>query len=166
MAIRFRCGCGALFEVAEENAGKQGRCKRCGSDMIIPAVSHETPDAADRWPSPPPRSSASGAQTTPAERHPHRRARFCPFCGVESGEEAEVCPSCFRRIKKKKIQNQGAVILTPIEWVLVTLFAPLGFLGGFVNLVMGNRKGLHMIGISTLSMLMMWVMLQVMNWLA
>lgn len=40
MSIIFFCShCGARFEVAEQAAGKAGRCKRCGERITVPAAS-------------------------------------------------------------------------------------------------------------------------------
>lgn len=39
MSIVFFCShCGARFEVAEQAAGKSGRCKRCGERIAVPAA--------------------------------------------------------------------------------------------------------------------------------
>ena len=36
MAITFRCSCGKGISVADEHAGKQGRCPQCGKVITIP----------------------------------------------------------------------------------------------------------------------------------
>src|SRR5581483_4049947 len=34
--IRFRCGCGAVFQAAREHATQPARCTRCGDVLFIP----------------------------------------------------------------------------------------------------------------------------------
>lgn len=166
MTIRFSCTCGALFEVSGENAGRSGRCTRCGAEMVIPHVSDEQIPVVTRD-TVPSKSLQSGAtavlQETISADFRQSAPRFCPFCGNEAGEGADMCPTCFRQIRPRSEKSFPGASLTPAEWVLVTIFAPVGFLGGFVSLILGNRKGLHMIGLSTLSMLMMWLMLAILR---
>lgn len=47
--IRFNCSCGREFKVADEQAGKKGKCPACGSVNLIPAQ-----PPADPPPPPPP----------------------------------------------------------------------------------------------------------------
>jgi hypothetical protein len=167
MAIRFKCTCGALFEVSEENAGRTGRCTRCGAEMIIPRASEDRNPEATQDSGQSIRSetgaAACGPQITPVDSQ-QSTPRFCPFCGKEMGEGAAICPACFRHIGPGTEKSRPDASLTLGDWILVTVFAPLGFLGGFVSLILGNRKGLHMIGLSTLSMLLMWIMLAMMSY--
>ena len=58
--IRFTCDqCGAAFEVADEMAGKQGKCTQCGAVLSIPAA--EIPPAPTPSPAPLPRPGSRQA---------------------------------------------------------------------------------------------------------
>ena len=167
MTIRFSCTCGALFEVSKENAGRSGRCARCGTEMLIPHVSEDQIPSAmqDTAPSARPQSSAiAGPEETPSVDLQQSVPRFCPFCGQDAGESTDICPTCFRQIRPRTEKRLPGASLTAPDWILVTIFAPLGFFWGFVSLILGNRKGLHMIGLSTLSMLIMWIMLAMLRY--
>lgn len=167
MTIRFSCTCGALFEVSGENAGRSGRCTRCGAEMLIPHVSDDQIPGATQNTAPPARPQSgpvASREQTPSVDFRQSAPRFCPFCGKEAGESADICPTCFRQIRPRTEKSSPGILLTPADWILVTVFAPLGFMWGFVSLILGNRKGLHMIGLSTLTMLMIWIILAMMRY--
>lgn len=46
MPIAVRCTCGRSFKVADEFAGKRGKCPGCGSKLVIPAAASQPPAAA------------------------------------------------------------------------------------------------------------------------
>lgn len=166
MTIRFSCTCGAVFEVSEENAGRRGKCARCGSEMTIPHVSEQTTSPglfAHAH-----EGHGNLPRELPDEAPPFSNplTRYCPFCGREVSVDDETCPHCLRQVATGGWQRFPAPKLTIADWILVTFLAPLGFLGGFVSLIVGNRKGLYMIGVSTLSMLLMWFVVTVTTRLA
>lgn len=98
--IRFACpGCSATFTVADEKAGKTGKCPKCQSQFVIPEAPAAAPapsSVASRPvpppppPPPPPVDDNSGTvEVTP-----------CPKCGSrlsvmqgDLGSDIE-CPSC------------------------------------------------------------------------
>ena len=41
MAIRFGCGCGRRFDVADDLAGRRTKCPGCGAGLTVPAPSAE-----------------------------------------------------------------------------------------------------------------------------
>jgi hypothetical protein len=46
MKIRFNCdNCGAIYHTDSANAGKRGKCKKCGSIIICPGINHINDDA-------------------------------------------------------------------------------------------------------------------------
>jgi DNA-directed RNA polymerase subunit RPC12/RpoP len=46
MSIVFFCqSCGSRFDVGPREAGKQGRCKKCGQRMIVPKIDEAAPKA-------------------------------------------------------------------------------------------------------------------------
>jgi len=98
--IRFACpGCSATFTVADEKAGKTGKCPKCQSQFVIP----EAPAAA----SPPPSSVASRSVSPPPPPPPPPddnsntvEVTPCPKCGsrlsvlpADVGLDIE-CPNC------------------------------------------------------------------------
>ena len=45
--MRSQCpGCGTLYKITQEHLGRQTRCKRCGHNFVIKAVTSETPQPA------------------------------------------------------------------------------------------------------------------------
>lgn len=89
MAIKVRCpGCGKMYEVRDELAGKKGRCTDCGSIMPIPRPAAPEPTGIDAFdldglgeleraaPAVPPPMPARAVATAPApaERRASRRA--------------------------------------------------------------------------------------------
>ena len=86
--IRFSCpGCEATFNVADDKAGKSGKCPKCSSQFTIP----DAPDGPAPAPPPLPAPVADGGAVEIAP---------CPKCGarlsVEAGDvglDVE-CPTC------------------------------------------------------------------------
>ena len=168
MTIRFSCQCGATFEVPDDKAGLLGRCRNCGKKMMIPPASEHVPgDALDAptaeassAPVPEPRSYADDAELAVTQT-----GRYCPYCGHAVVDQALFCPRCLKDLPDPSAVPVNLDTLNTVDWILVTVFAPVGFLGGFVSLVMGNRKGLTMIGISTLSVVLIWLFFVLLGWL-
>ncbi len=166
MTIRFSCHCGAQFEVSDDKAGLVGRCRNCGEEMTIPQMSpgfvRDTPDSDESL------SEGAHSQPTVSENDEPltetNHTRYCPFCGHQMQEDSAFCPSCRGILRTPEFDVPRLEPLTPIDWALVTFFAPVGFVLGFVSLVTGNRKGLSMIGISTASMFLFWLVSVVLGW--
>lgn len=100
--IRFACpGCSATFTVADEKAGKTGKCPKCQSQFVIPAAPDAGADAPPPLPDspkPPPLPDVP----PPAPRNPNDPIEIqpCPKCGsrlsvlpTDVGLDIE-CPSC------------------------------------------------------------------------
>lgn len=156
MTIRFSCDCGASFQVPKEQAGRLGRCGKCGKEIQIP-------DASEPPPTPPPAAPKPKVeQTAPPAREP---GRFCPFCGRPVRRNAGVCPSCLKSLNSKPSAPAEQQRLSTVDWVLSTVAAPLGCIGGFILLVMGNRKGLNMLGISTVGVFVWWCVALLAGWI-
>jgi DNA-directed RNA polymerase subunit M/transcription elongation factor TFIIS len=104
--IKFACpGCSATFTVADEKAGKSGKCPKCQSEFVIPAAEGAPPVADIPPPLPPvqppplpggdpPRTGSPPDPNQPVEIQP------CPKCGsrlsvlpADVGVEIQ-CPSC------------------------------------------------------------------------
>jgi hypothetical protein len=160
MTIRFSCTCGSTFEVSEDYVGRIGRCRRCGIEMTIPLSSDSgTAGRVSSVSEPSIQASASTSQRTDERLHlsqPASASRFCPFCGKETLANPVLCPHCFKTISRRDTGRSRGLGLSPADWILVTILAPLGLLGGFVNLILGNRKGLAMMGIATASIVIIW----------
>lgn len=154
--IRFSCECGAAFEVSRDQAGRLGRCGRCGKEMLIPEASEPQPTPLPLTPTPHVEQPPSSVR---------KQSRFCPFCGQSVRANARVCPSCFKKLSPEKGAPKDQPRLTVLDWVLSTVFAPLGCIGGFVLLVMGTRKGLDMMGISTVSIFAWWCIAVLVGWI-
>jgi len=167
MTIRFSCHCGAQFEVSDDKAGLVGRCRNCGEEMTIPRTSSPVDDdIADTE-----ERLAETVESRPVVSMPDEplmetsHIQYCPFCGHQIQEYAAFCPSCRKILRSPASVIQHHDPLTPIDWTLATVLAPLGFVLGFVSLTTGNRKGLNMIGISTASMFVFWLISVVMGWI-
>lgn len=99
--IRFACpGCSATFTVANEKAGKTGKCPKCQSQFVIPAAPDDA--SADAPPPLPPAAPQAPPAEAPAARGPNDPVEIqpCPKCGSrlsvmpsDVGLDIE-CPSC------------------------------------------------------------------------
>ncbi len=110
--IRFACpGCAATYTVADEKAGKTGKCPKCESQFVIPAA--PTPSDADVFtppaPPPPPVGVLQGADAprSPVAAEPVEIVP-CPGCGSrltvlpeDLGLDVE-CPTCARVYTAKR----------------------------------------------------------------
>jgi len=75
MAIRFKCDCGKALKVADELAGKQGKCPGCGNTITVPRLAavevvpeSEVSPPIDRRPPPlPQRPAGSGSPFDPLQ---------------------------------------------------------------------------------------------------
>lgn len=97
--IRFACpGCSATFTVADEKAGKTGKCPKCQSQFVIPEAPATVPPpssvASRPVPPPPPPPPPADDNSGTVEVAP------CPKCGSrlsvmlgDLGSDIE-CPSC------------------------------------------------------------------------
>lgn len=157
MTIRFSCPCGALFEVEDQMAGRAGRCRNCGLEIVIPQRSEPTIQAR---PEPAFQPDEHEKQHTP-----QTRALFCPFCGKPTTPDAMICANCLKALRPDRPSLEERARLTLADWVVATALAPLGLVAGFISLVMGHRKGLDVMGVSTVSLFFWWLVLVVMGWL-
>jgi TM2 domain-containing membrane protein YozV len=98
--IRFACpGCSATFTVADEKAGKTGKCPKCQSQFVIPAA--EASAGADAPPPlPPPSAPAPSPPPPPADPNEPVEIQPCPKCSTrlsvlptDVGLDIQ-CPSC------------------------------------------------------------------------
>jgi predicted nucleic acid-binding Zn ribbon protein len=167
MTIRFSCQCGAQFEVSDDKAGLLGRCRNCGEEITIPdtpqPVDDDTTDSDESLPE----QAASGPMVS-ADDEPLTETspiQYCPFCGHQIEEYSAFCPNCRKILRHPTSNSQQHDPFTPIDWTLATVLAPVGLVLGFVSLATGNRKGLNMIGISTASMFVFWLISVVMGWI-
>ncbi len=159
MTISFSCDCGAVFEVSEDMAGFQGRCRKCGREMTIP---HRSVDAVPQPPDEPlplPEEKEAPRPVSPSE------ARFCPFCGKPTPTAATMCPSCFKPLRPRPPRLIDGSQLTLSDWILVTVFAPVGVLGGLLHLILGRKKGLNMIALATACMVIWWFAFAIIGWI-
>jgi DNA-directed RNA polymerase, subunit M/Transcription elongation factor TFIIS len=86
--MRSQCpGCGALYKITPEYLGRQTRCKKCGHNFVIEAVSNETLPPEVLPPSDP-QPSSHDSQATPPEQEavaPEIKMAAqsqCPGCGA------------------------------------------------------------------------------------
>jgi len=80
-------GCGNEFNVADSQAGKQGRCLRCGAVVFAP-VAWSTPTDSG----PPVAGAPNG---------------FCSTCGARRVEGATFCPGCGARVGDSPFSTLG-----------------------------------------------------------
>jgi hypothetical protein len=66
MSIRFRCPCGAVFQVADDAAGKKAKCSRCGQYIRVPAPPAAAGQAAKPAAAPAPAPAPPRAARPPA----------------------------------------------------------------------------------------------------
>lgn len=98
--IRFACpGCSATFTVADEKAGKTGKCPKCQSQFVIPAAEAAPAEPPPLPPAAPPKPPLPDA---PAPRGPNDPVEIqpCPKCNSrlsvlpsDVGLDIE-CPTC------------------------------------------------------------------------
>ncbi len=84
MALRVKCsapGCGAVFEVSDDQAGETVLCPECGAGMEVP--SGEEDHFGDI-------KAAAGQEGKVL--HPARQQ--CPSCGATLGVRVAICPQC------------------------------------------------------------------------
>jgi uncharacterized membrane protein YidH (DUF202 family)/DNA-directed RNA polymerase subunit RPC12/RpoP len=103
--IRFACpGCSATFTVADEKAGKTGKCPKCQSQFVIPAAeasaSADAPPPLPPPPAPAPSSRAPSPPPPPADPNEPVEIQPCPKCSTrlsvlptDVGLDIQ-CPSC------------------------------------------------------------------------
>ena len=63
---------------------------------------------------------------------------YCPKCGKETFEDAEICPNCGRRIKGTDVEN-----CTDVKFSRVFLRFLLTFILGFIGSFIINHSGLR-----------------------
>lgn len=89
MTIRFKCECGKQYEVKDELAGKQAKCKSCGAKVLVPQPSAPepltTPDD-DFWRDLPAADPAAPREypVSPIQapkKEPGGDRKKCPQCG-------------------------------------------------------------------------------------
>ncbi|MFH1114386.1 MAG: hypothetical protein V1792_10735 [Pseudomonadota bacterium] len=167
MTIRFSCHCGALFEVPDDQAGLVGRCRNCGQEMTIPHASSPGGDSTEELDKPSSDLADSSPFVPEEDRHVTETGhiRYCPFCGNPVDQHSDFCTGCRKVLGSQPDRDGYLDPFTPIDWTLTTIFAPVGFVLGFVSLASGRRKGLHMMGVSTASIFMLWLLSAVMSWL-
>lgn len=101
--IQFACpGCSHVFSVADEKAGKTGKCPKCSAQFVIPEL--ETPQAGS---SPPPIPQSSDPATVEINPCPSCQAKLTVAVS-DLGLDVE-CPYCKAVYKAKKA---GAVATT------------------------------------------------------
>jgi len=159
MAIRFSCNCGATFEVPDEQAGQRGRCLGCGEELTIPCPAKPCEDVGGEVENVAPLSEEPDHSTETVH------GMYCPFCGAFAGKDAVKCPSCARFLEIPVQDPNERPPLTTGDWILVTALAPPGIVAGFVQLVMGSKKGLDLIGIAVAAILIWWFIFLVMGWI-
>lgn len=159
MAIRFSCDCGATFEVSDEQAGLRGRCLGCGQELTIPHA--DTPSEEIRQEA----EQVAEVPEQPEHKSDTIHGLYCPFCGAFAGKGAVKCPRCSRFLDMPKPVPDERSPLSTSDWILATAFAPLGVVAGFLQLVLGQKKGLDVIGVSVAAILIWWFVFLFMGWI-
>ena len=148
MPITFKCsGCGKVYRIAESMAGRKGKCKVCGTSMVIPH--------SDQQSSPPVVPVVQPAQSQPQIEAPvSALPEVMPHCEVESAsepmEESEDGPLTEKpsspvstlpqpNTRKKQLIAAGAcggvalVVILAVIILLVTITRP-----SFANKIVGK----------------------------
>lgn len=81
MSIVLQCTCGAQLRAKDSDAGRKGRCKKCGVTFVVP----DSRNADDL--------SLGVAETTPASAAPPKFTA-CSECGEQMVEGTVVCIKC------------------------------------------------------------------------
>ena len=158
MAINVQCPtCGTRLKVADESAGKTGKCPECANPVQIPEAIYDAEDVAEE---------IAGAQSLnrpqipspsggPAGSPPERR-RPCPACGESVIATAAKCRFCgeilddsirstsvvqSRRVSPKEIKKFRQSMHT-----LGGLWIFIGTTGMLTALALANQPGMEDVG--------------------
>ncbi len=88
MAINFRCPCGKVLSVGEENAGRKGACPGCGAILVIPASSPSLEEVRAAAPAADPAAAAAPAPAPPSIFEPDAEEEAFDVNAALAEEEA------------------------------------------------------------------------------
>ncbi len=131
MAIRFQCKCGKQYRVANDLAGKKGRCKSCGKAIQIPAA---TAIPVRKEPDIPPSQTARTEEAANWSRQSNEDVLFLPI-----GTSRRFLSSDYYALAA----TNGKLVLLELgksrDWAL-----GLGISGFFIGKLIARRRALRM----------------------
>jgi predicted RNA-binding Zn-ribbon protein involved in translation (DUF1610 family) len=158
--IHLNCpGCGVKLKAADEAAGQQMACPKCGTTLTVSepvfdaeAISDPIATPGDVYGLDEPAPTAGGPAPAGDDRRP------CPVCGemiVATAAKCRYCGEIFdptlRRaesLKQGRSQSPADQDLSTGDWVVAILCSFIGCIAGIVWMIQGKPKGAKMFGIS------------------
>jgi uncharacterized RDD family membrane protein YckC len=162
MSIEFRCGgCSNLLRVADENAGKQARCPKCGQISLVPDAS-SAPSAAA--PSPFADASDKAAETSFAKKQADDGNPYQPpgDVGIDI-REGSPYGRAYRNLglASRWTRLAGAILDTFIHLIG---FAPFAIAGGFIGHLIEPNDEDAMFGMGMILGMVGALIVQIINW--
>ncbi|MBI2920407.1 MAG: hypothetical protein HYY18_04920 [Planctomycetes bacterium] len=93
--IRFTCTCGKLMTAPDSEAGKRGRCPKCGAAVAVPRPARAEPELELLEVGGPAASRPRAAAPLPSDPPQVRGAQvMCPACGTSYPGDVLLCIPC------------------------------------------------------------------------
>jgi hypothetical protein len=127
MSVDFYCRCGKRLVAGDELAGKEARCSRCQTIVVVPAI-ERVADTTDllrdlQAGAQPAVGVASAPPSVPPPVPPVQASRQCPHCKARSAPAAVLCVSCgydFRTGQRVATAATPSAASAPVSAVATT----------------------------------------------
>ena len=108
MVIKFTCpSCGKRLKVAEEMAGKRGRCPYCQNTLTVPLLALP-PEAEEKI-----EIEETEAEVKPVKEEIPEGLHRCPGCGILVEKSAQSCPRCGTDLLTGQKPTEAATLARP-----------------------------------------------------
>lgn len=154
MAISVTCACGRTFDVPDEFAGRQGKC-RCGRTVSVSActphpASQCEPGSSTDVHEPRPCTEPGGKERETVAKPTAKKAVYvkaswrhvCPLCGSRSTKASSERPGVFQWSRDRECLDCNAEWTpgTPLWGAILAVMMGLGLLVAWVCLLASNPK--------------------------
>jgi phage FluMu protein Com len=147
MTIEFHCPhCEKLLKTADDKAGVQANCPRCGETVLVPVASEASALQGQLFAAGTSRGSDAGPPPVPAMGRPAADStggaatKACPMCGEQIKAEASRCRFCGEELSGDISRRS---LLAAHRGGMILAFGIIGFLVcfpfGIAAWVMGNN---------------------------
>jgi len=147
--ISFNCPqCGSRFVVPDAQAGRKGKCNKCGSMMEIPLAGATAPNPSDTYALADEPSGASPPISPPPTSSPYEQPGFgaagqvgqgqgCPSCLQPLAPGAKICVACgiyvpsgrpvmtSRFVDIDELADKTEKIIKPLSWLIALGIYPI-----------------------------------------